>query len=790
MKSLKIGDLMTDEKISRRDWVNEKCDHFEDLWLAGTPPDFRTYLSGVDGIDNQRALLVPLLELEVFYRGKQGEKIDPRSIRESFPQLAAELDRFLLNSDERSAAASIVASTETITGQSGDTSLGPNSPSTSFQVPKEIGRYRIIRTLGKGGMGIVYLAEDTKLNREVALKVPKFPEGQNEIEDRFRREAKAAARLLHRNICPVYDIATYESQLFITMAYIKGRPLSDFIKPEKLPSGFMVAQTIRRLALALQEAHDHGIVHRDLKPSNIMIDHRQEPVVMDFGLARYQMTDERQLTTSGMIIGTPTYMSPEQVRDSCNAGPAADIYSLGVIMYQMLTGQVPFSGDMISVITSIVLDEPASPSSIRKRISNRLEQICLKAIEKKPENRFASMTEFARELTVFLREQKRERESNHTQSSGSDLKAANLNVREPANSNSLSGKQKMFMGSQATWLIASAVVAMLLGGIAWVATNTQFGESGSLNEDKVRSVAVSGSQSQPIQTNSDSYERDESKLNTEHAPEREPPYEPAATIDKLIERGAVFLTRSDDTPLSVDHWRPARNLVATALLNQPKLSQSSVQAVAEMFPNLASIEIQLSTAPPDAIEALSNLKHDAIILTCNSGTEVMSTAQVEAISKINSLFQLHLQNCMLEDHHMLTIAKLRNLVCLDLRDNRVSVKGLKHLKQAPMLYELQLEDPYEPSDEFFEVLGSFPKIDRLSVNLRNNSDLRAVCKRPLKSIFFYKAEGIDDLSPLIGLPLEGIHTNLDLSLYKEVLKKIPTLETINGMARDDFFAEN
>jgi len=297
---------------------------------------------------------------------------------------------------------------ETFAGQIDKTSVEatPKSADGAPPEPNQVfGRYLIQKTLGKGGMGTVYLAEDTVLNRKVALKVPRFPEDQSDMVERFHREAKAAAVIQHRNICPVFDIGKHEGQLYITMAFIEGKPLSDFIKSKKLPKPTAVAKTIRKLALALNEAHSLGIVHRDLKPANIMIDQKREPVLMDFGLARQEsLTESNQLTQSGMIVGTPAYMSPEQVRSSGKVGPSADIYSLGIIMYQMLTGDLPFRGDIVSVITKIVIEDPPAPSTIRSDVHPRLEEICLKAIEKNPDSRFQSMEEFAKYLTDFIKD--------------------------------------------------------------------------------------------------------------------------------------------------------------------------------------------------------------------------------------------------------------------------------------------------------------------------------------------------------------------------------------------------
>src|SRR5262249_40635203 len=161
--------------------------------------------------------------------------------------------------------------------------------------------------LGQGGMGAVYLAEDTQLHRRVALKIPSFAKHEGPDLERFYREAQAAAMLRHANLCPVYDVGHVNGIHYLTMAYIDGRPLPALLHSGRVFSQDEAVEMVRLLALALQEAHEHGIIHRDLKPGNIMIDQRQQPVVMDFGLARKLSGTDVRLTQSGTIIGTPAY---------------------------------------------------------------------------------------------------------------------------------------------------------------------------------------------------------------------------------------------------------------------------------------------------------------------------------------------------------------------------------------------------------------------------------------------------------------------------------------------------
>jgi serine/threonine protein kinase len=252
---------------------------------------------------------------------------------------------------------------------------GGNERAADSATPATFGRFQIKRKLGSGAFGTVYLAHDPQLDRAVALKVPNpgTLSSPRKVE-RFLREARAAANLRHPNIVPLYEAGQQEGNYFIASAFIHGQPLADAI-----PEGGMflaeAAQIVRQLAEALAYAHEQGIVHRDIKPANVMLDDKGTPHLMDFGLAA--RTDEAEkLTHDGAILGTPSYMAPEQAEgQKGEAQPASDQYSLGILLYELLTDHTPFSGPVQAVLAQVLSQDPDSPRKSRPEIPRDLETI-------------------------------------------------------------------------------------------------------------------------------------------------------------------------------------------------------------------------------------------------------------------------------------------------------------------------------------------------------------------------------------------------------------------------------
>src|SRR5262245_39378143 len=283
---------------------------------------------------------------------------------------------------------------------------GSAQPSAVPETLQNLGRYRVLNRLGHGGMGPVWLAEDTQLQRRVALKIPQIPDDdRGDWLARFYREARAAAGIHHSHLCPVYDVGEIDGVHFLTMAYVEGEPLSARIAQRREPWSVSEAATLlHKLALAIHVAHQQGIVHRDLKPANIMINRQGEPVIVDFGLARRADAEDATLTRLGELLGTPAYMSPEQVEGVVEKiGPQSDLYNLGVIFFELLTGRRPYQGSAAAVLGQILRDPAPPPSNFRAGLDARVEAICCRLLARKPSDRYESGLALGEALDRYLR---------------------------------------------------------------------------------------------------------------------------------------------------------------------------------------------------------------------------------------------------------------------------------------------------------------------------------------------------------------------------------------------------
>src|SRR5438034_2299327 len=268
----------------------------------------------------------------------------------------------------------------------------------------ELGDYELLEEIGRGGQGVVFRARQKNLNRTVALKVISLGQWASKAHvKRFRREAEAAASLDHPCIVPIYEVGERDGCCYFSMKFVEGGQLDEAVRRTPMPMR-QTAELMAKVARTVHYAHEHGILHRDIKPGNILLDANGEPHLTDFGLARL-VESESSVTHTLEVLGTPSYMAPEQaVGNNAAISSATDIYGLGAVLYQLLTGHPPFAGGTTYETIKLVLDtEPRQPRLLNPKIDRDLSTICLKCLEKGPSRRYASALALAEDLEHWLK---------------------------------------------------------------------------------------------------------------------------------------------------------------------------------------------------------------------------------------------------------------------------------------------------------------------------------------------------------------------------------------------------
>ncbi len=385
------------------DLIDQVCDRFEAAVREGRRPRIEDFLEQSPSLD-RRALLQELiaLEVELLRASDHSVTLDTEHPRASFatyyqrfPEATSVLNDLQQAWDLQAADTPALDCPTHGLESEGETVESPASGSR-----RRINQFELQSILGEGGFGIVWRARDKRLQRDVALKVPR-PD-RLALSDRalFLREARAAAKLHHPQIVAIHEVGEYESEIYIVSELVDGVSLKTWLETRQM-SLADTAQLIAKLATAVHHAHEQGIVHRDLKPANVLLDKKGEPHVADFGLAKRD-TGEDSLSVAGQLMGTPAYMAPEQARGDHGAIDArTDVYALGAICYELLTGVRPFRGELSILLEQVQHSPPRAPRQIKPEIPKELESICLKCLEKNPAQRYVSAAALAEDLSLY-----------------------------------------------------------------------------------------------------------------------------------------------------------------------------------------------------------------------------------------------------------------------------------------------------------------------------------------------------------------------------------------------------
>lgn len=366
----------SEKSLARRYLLDSICDSFEAAWKEGSEPRIEDYLSSAEE-EHARELFEELIHVDMYYRRRNGESstIDDYIVR--FPQYSSDL---------------------TLPRQAPDAA---SKPADSIPTTRQIGDYELRDQIGAGSFGTVWRAWHPQLHRMDAIKLPQHGINDREQMDVLHHEARAAARLNHPNVVHVIGFGEWSQQPYIVFEFIQGITLKQWRKKES-HSVRAITELVIKLADGIHHAHELKIVHRDLKPQNILVDEDGEPHITDFGMAK-RLDIHSTIAVDGVIMGTVPYMSPEQVAaDHQLIEPASDIYSLGVILYELLTNSLPFEGSRQKMMNDI--QYRAAPSLCRRNpdIPRDLETVCLKALQKQPADRFASAADFRDDLRRSL----------------------------------------------------------------------------------------------------------------------------------------------------------------------------------------------------------------------------------------------------------------------------------------------------------------------------------------------------------------------------------------------------
>lgn len=655
------------------------------------------------------------------------------------------------------------------------------------QPPSQVGRFQIRQCLGQGGYGIVYRAFDPQLDRDVALKMPKAEAlADGRLVERFMREARAAGRLRHPHIVPVFEVGKDGGQYYFASAFIEGQSLAAILSAEG--QGLEVRRAVRivrALAEAVAYAHEQGIVHRDIKPLNVMMDQKDQPYLTDFGLAAW-IQDAQGLTPQGTLLGTPAYLAPEQVAgQKREALQASDQYALGVVLYELLVGHPPYQGPTMVVLYQVVNTPVRPPREFRADLPPELEAICLKALEKRPEQRYPNCLELAKALEQWEAMQTKR----HEGLSPSSGKAATVD-QEPqgAKAKKVSRKQLLAVVSGSLLAVLGAVLALSIlfpGKGKLVIENNNPSVEVVIKLDGVKIIdraanreielkvgeheieLVEPKEGYRLSTKKFTIERNGKKTVVElfRVPDTLPPTQESRdrkAAEWVLNKGGVVqvkrggeiveVTKKEDLP------RENFTVKMVSLANQPGLQDADMENISGLT-GLEELLLyhnpQLTDGSLRFIQSLTNLRILDLI-----GTDITDNGLKIIIPLVN-LSCLKLATTKVTDKGLEVLSSLKNLEDLAIGgDPDLVGKGFHHLARIPKLRLLGLHG-FHFTELTWKQLGQLTNIEELFLNDSNIDDAGLVHLKSLIKVEHFEAHRtrITDagLKHLLALPkLKGV----------------------------------
>ncbi|QDT38098.1 protein kinase domain-containing protein [Stratiformator vulcanicus] len=772
------------DSATRMGRISDVCEQYRRLWKSGAPPSLSRFLGDLPDSE-QPVLLSALLPIEFSMRRETNNVVDRAKYLREFPEYAHVINDFFRDEETRNF------------GEAGETT----EPKTSGEIsmPHTIGRYKIVRKIGEGGMGAVFLAYDPDLDRSIAIKVPHTEQFEADSIDRFRREARAAAGLQHPGICPVFDIGRFGNHDYIAMAFVDGDSLEAKLKKLPTPpSQLFVIKLTKAIADALVVAHSGGVVHRDLKPANIMLDPNGRPVIMDFGLAMRMHGEAGARTRSGQILGTPSYMSPEQVDgDPLRVGPAADVYGLGVILYRMLAGSVPFAGSLMAVLKQVANDQPRPLSEIRPDVDPDLAFLCMSMLEKSSGNR-PQMVEVSSQLLRIgrsLASSARTIPPRERALAPRKLQRGEHPQSDPETSTSGSG---VFNWNRLKWVAAGGMAFLFLLAAITIRFKTEDGEyvvqtdsNNAQIEFDGNAVSISDGETRSViefkpATAPDAAVPQENAEVAPSAPQPTPPkIEPHLPVQTSPETSPVEVSK--DRPQSLPDVEPIWADSPKALT--PPSDEANLARILTEKGALVGVTTGSSIPKwinaPDQIPSgkiqivgltLSRgLPHDtfAAAMSCpnlkylSAGSVVLGDQTARLIGSARNLEMLDLQRSPISDDTIAAFSELKELATLNLGYTRMTAASAHILDNMPELTTLQLHQT-QLGDAGAIHFRKLKKLERLYVDGTGMTDRAAEIissLAQLQTLYVSSSsisdEGLRKLSELkklrsLSLPLSGV----------------------------------